>query len=348
MKEYRKHLSSILIPDSEREYYLALNKAYNNTLLKLNKIENKLSKGQVSSLGTEWQWSRTQLTSLLNSIEDELKGLSSDFRTDFKKDIVNITHTDHKASIEEMGYTLEAGGVVANLQKINKEKIAKLIKTDTIIFSYKTKQGVKKSSVNVRSLLDSPTQNAIKKVKSIMTAGAIAGDNPMKIARDIKHEFVSVNKHHTRTIIRTLIAEAQESADKEMYRLNDEYIGHYKFIATLDTRTTSVCRGLDGRNFTEYPKISLTPPLHHNCRSSIVQIPKGYKPNERPLNLMTAKDKKTARSIKDKHEREAFLKTKIFTIDGNLTYSEAEKLYPALKNSKSINYNQYVEKLGIE
>jgi len=41
-------------------------------------------------------------------------------------------------------------------------------------------------------------------------------------------------------------------------------------VATLDTRTSSICRALDGREF-EYGK-GPTPPQHFNCRSTTVPV----------------------------------------------------------------------------
>ena len=347
MEEYRKSLSSRLIPDSEREYYLALNKAYDDVVARLGRIESKLAKGQKSYLGTEWEWSRTQLNSIVKNIEEELNKLSIGFREEFKKELPELTMYDHIASVDEYQYTLEAGGTAATLKKINKDRMAKIIKTDNLLFVYKTKKGDKKASVSVKSLLASPADNAVKKIKSIITAGAIAGDSPTKIARDIKRDFVSVNKYNTRTVVRTLMAEAQTSADKQMYKDNEEYIQHFIYVATLDTRTTTICRFYDGRVYKQYPPMKYVPPLHPNCRSDLVAIPHGYEPKQRPVNLMTAYDKKKARAIKDPHEREKFLKSKIFTTSSNLTYKEAIEKYPPLKESGAIKKSYYIEKLGI-
>ena len=45
----------------------------------------------------------------------------------------------------------------------------------------------------------------------------------------------------------------------------------YKFVATLDSRTTTTCRSLDGKTF----KLGQgpTPPVHINCRSTTVAVP---------------------------------------------------------------------------
>jgi SPP1 gp7 family putative phage head morphogenesis protein len=44
----------------------------------------------------------------------------------------------------------------------------------------------------------------------------------------------------------------------------------YRYVATLDSRTSSICAALDGREF-EYGKGPM-PPQHFNCRSTTVPI----------------------------------------------------------------------------
>ena len=44
----------------------------------------------------------------------------------------------------------------------------------------------------------------------------------------------------------------------------------YRYVATLDSRTSPICRSLDGREF-KYGK-GPTPPQHFNCRSTTVPI----------------------------------------------------------------------------
>lgn len=335
MEEYRRDLSSRLVPDSEIAYNKALIATYNKTANKLH------------SLNPDYNWTRLRLESLLANIEKELLLLNTEYRVSFKGELPELTHYDNIAAAEEYSFNLQSAGAAVTVNAINKSKIAAVIKTDNLVFSYKTKEGVRKTAISVASVLKSPSVNAVAKIKGLITAGAIAGDNPSKIARDIRREFVTVQKNNIRTVTRTLIAEAFQSAEAEFYAENMDQVSHFKFVATLDTRTTTICRDYDGRNFKEYPSTQYTPPLHPNCRSDIIGISPGYNGKERPINTMTPADKKKARRIKDPHEREEFLKTKIFTIDANLTYRQAEKMYPALKESELISKGTYIKKLGI-
>ena len=52
------------------------------------------------------------------------------------------------------------------------------------------------------------------------------------------------------------------------------FLDGFRYSAILDSRTTEVCRFLDGKIFkpTDPELASLTPPNHFNCRSSIVPL----------------------------------------------------------------------------
>jgi len=72
------------------------------------------------------------------------------------------------------------------------------------------------------------------------------------------------------TLIRTSVNQVANSASQQVYEANQDITQRYKYVATLDTRTSSICRALDGKEF-EYGK-GPTPPQHFNCRSTTVPV----------------------------------------------------------------------------
>jgi SPP1 gp7 family putative phage head morphogenesis protein len=71
-------------------------------------------------------------------------------------------------------------------------------------------------------------------------------------------------------LIRTSVNQMANSASQQVYEANQDITQRYRYVATLDTRTSSICRALDGQEF-EYGKGPL-PPQHFNCRSTTVAI----------------------------------------------------------------------------
>jgi SPP1 gp7 family putative phage head morphogenesis protein len=72
------------------------------------------------------------------------------------------------------------------------------------------------------------------------------------------------------TLVRTSINQVANTASQHVYEANQDITKKYRYVATLDTRTSSICRALDGQEF-EYGK-GPTPPQHFNCRSTTVPV----------------------------------------------------------------------------
>jgi uncharacterized protein with gpF-like domain len=72
------------------------------------------------------------------------------------------------------------------------------------------------------------------------------------------------------TLVRTSINQVANTASQQVYEANQDITKKYRYVATLDTLTSSICRALDGKEF-EYGK-GPTPPQHFNCRSKIVAV----------------------------------------------------------------------------
>lgn len=72
------------------------------------------------------------------------------------------------------------------------------------------------------------------------------------------------------TLVRTSINQVANASSQQVYEANQDITKKYRYVATLDTRTSSICRALDGQEF-EYGK-GPTPPQHFNCRSTTVPV----------------------------------------------------------------------------
>jgi len=73
------------------------------------------------------------------------------------------------------------------------------------------------------------------------------------------------------TLVRTSVNQVANAASMQVYEANQDITKKYEYVATLDTRTSAICRSLDGKIFA-FGK-GPTPPQHFNCRSTIRFIP---------------------------------------------------------------------------
>jgi SPP1 gp7 family putative phage head morphogenesis protein len=71
-------------------------------------------------------------------------------------------------------------------------------------------------------------------------------------------------------LVRTSINQVANTASQQVYEANQDITKKYRYVATLDARTSSICRALDGQEF-PYGKGPM-PPQHFNCRSTTVPV----------------------------------------------------------------------------
>ena len=92
---------------------------------------------------------------------------------------------------------------------------------------------------------------------------------------------LSGNKHHAAAVTRTYVNHVSTQAHNMTYAANDDIIRGVQMVATLDSRTTAICRYQDGR---VYPVDSgPRPPFHFNCRTVAAPVLKSWK--EMGINL---------------------------------------------------------------
>ncbi len=79
-------------------------------------------------------------------------------------------------------------------------------------------------------------------------------------------------KHQVRTLVRTSVNATANAASYKVYESNSDVTKKYRWVATLDSRTSPICRNLDQTVY-EYGK-GPTPasPPHFNCRSTTVPV----------------------------------------------------------------------------
>lgn len=121
-------------------------------------------------------------------------------------------------------------------------------------------------AASFRRLAGKQAEIFTKEVRS----GLVLGDSTEKIARRLRRQLIAVPNNQIKAMVRTSVNQVANAASQAVYSQNQEITKKYRYIATLDSRTSAICRALDGRTF-EYGK-GPTPPQHFNCRSTTVPI----------------------------------------------------------------------------
>jgi SPP1 gp7 family putative phage head morphogenesis protein len=76
-------------------------------------------------------------------------------------------------------------------------------------------------------------------------------------------ELIKMADHQVLTVVRTSVQQVANTASQNVYQANQDVTKKYRYVATLDSRTSAICRSLDGKEYV-YGK-GPQPPVHFNC-----------------------------------------------------------------------------------
>lgn len=120
--------------------------------------------------------------------------------------------------------------------------------------------------------------NTANNIDKAIRVGLIQGETNQQITKRIRGSKANnyadgiyrSTRANIQTLVRTAVTDVAAQASQEIYKANSAVTNKYKYIATLDSRTSNTCISLDNKIF-EYGQGPL-PPQNLNCRSSIIPV----------------------------------------------------------------------------
>lgn len=125
------------------------------------------------------------------------------------------------------------------------------------------------------------TDKLADSLQAVIGKAVALGQSPEVTARMIRERY-GVSQHAAMRLVRTETSYFENLSTVEAYK--EMGLEKFQFIATLDMRTSDICRSMDKRIFSmKSAKVGENvPPLHPWCRSTITPyLGKDYKINER-------------------------------------------------------------------
>jgi SPP1 gp7 family putative phage head morphogenesis protein len=111
-----------------------------------------------------------------------------------------------------------------------------------------------------------------RRIKGIVKQGMTENKAMVNIARDLGRSGLLASTVQLQTLTRTAITETSNYVSNTTYKLNDDVVKGYQYVATLDSRTSLICARLDGKVYALTNKNAPQPPQHFNCRSTTIPI----------------------------------------------------------------------------
>ncbi|WP_404415521.1 minor capsid protein [Brevundimonas vesicularis] len=139
----------------------------------------------------------------------------------------------------------------------------------------------------LREWLSEAEEGAAKRVRETVRQGFIEGRSVTEIARLIRGTralqyrdgILEISRRGAEAMVRTAVTHVSAVASQETYAAMGDLVVGVEWVSTLDSRTTVICAGRDGK---VYPLDSgPRPPAHVNCRSTTIPRIRGLAPVER-------------------------------------------------------------------
>lgn len=136
--------------------------------------------------------------------------------------------------------------------------------------------------------------------------GIIKGEDFGKMVNQVAHEM-NVGYHSAQRLVRTEANRIYNQASMDSYA--EGGIEEYQILATLDRKTSKICREQDGKRYpVKDAKVGVNaPPFHPNCRTTTIPVVEFNR-----IDARAARDPDTGRTV---------------TVPGDMTYDEWYEKY---------------------
>lgn len=149
--------------------------------------------------------------------------------------------------------------------------------TAAIAYEYAREYPVQATGQFLDSFIESWPEVDTKRIQGIVANGWAQNKPLMQMVRETvgtrKNGYadgaLAVSERNAGAIIHTATQHTANAARMKVFESNNDIVGEYTFVATLDRKTTAQCRSLDGLSFKAGTGPGLST-LHIRCRSTTV------------------------------------------------------------------------------
>lgn len=226
-------------------------------------VKEYIQKGK--TLGISDQWSKelerasTKVhISKLEALKLQMQQQVEELTGKKAKGITHLMSDIYSDTFYKTAFEIQKGfGVATNFAKLDKKVVDKIL----------VKPWASDGSNFSERIWGSHRAQLVNKLHEGLTLNLIQGKPPDNLIKEIANTF-EVDRKRAATLVFTEKAYFQSLAQHDSFK--NLGIEEYEIVATLDTKTSEICREMDGRHFklSDY-QIGLTaPPFHPRCRTA--------------------------------------------------------------------------------
>ena len=172
-------------------------------------------------------------------------------------DVTELMVLNYLAAYYERSYTIAHGSEIAvRFNAVSKAGVEKAVKT-------------KWNQYNYSQTIWNDRDKLVRAIATIIPQSFSRGLSSNQLGDMIAKEM-DASRNRGRTLARTEVNYISNQADLDAYKAAE--IKEYEYLATLDLRTSEVCRSLDGTvHKVSHAQVGVNfPPMHPNCRSTTI------------------------------------------------------------------------------
>ena len=215
-------------------------------------------KRQVLLFGDDGR-STARLNKLLRDLEEALTGLTGDWQTKLTEDLKELAAYEAEWNAKTLTANVNAEFVTPTAEQVwAAAEFQPLALND--------------KPVDFTKLMSGWGETEVSRLVTGVKMGFVQGQTTRQIVKNVVGAggLADISERNAATVIRTALSHVSNEARNETYRQNDDIIEKYEIVATLDSRTSTICRSLDGQEY-EIGK-GPRPPFHPNCRTTTAPV----------------------------------------------------------------------------
>jgi len=220
----------------------------------LNSLSYDLSEASVAQ-------SKKLLSKLDKSISKEFKVANSDLNSELQTISALYAGIEAKDLIDSVTGDLKLKTITAK-QAFAKAKVMAMGHSGILLEDF------------ISSFAATETKRVVNTIRRAFQEGRTSQQTIREVvgtkASNFKNGILEISRRNAKTLVSTSVQHAASAGRMALWEANSSVVEAYEWLSTLDSRTTTTCRSLDGSKF-ELGK-GPVPPIHLNCRSTTVAV----------------------------------------------------------------------------